>query len=225
MTALIVLFSALSMGFAIVYAVLMRGGGSVRALFAKGTASFFFFVTGLFCALAFSFETYDMLVLSGLFFGMVADIVFGARFVAKKKPARFFISGAILFSIGHGLYIAAFNVLHPVPLYWYLAAAALGILVFLGGKRALKMHYGKLAALVLCYCLIVSAMLFSAIGATPAFAPRFRLLLAVAAALFSFSDLVLLYSTFIKNTTVLHFLNLCPYYAGQLLFALSMIWI
>ena len=205
----------------IFYVQLGRNGGSAKALVMKGIASLFFFLTGLLSAFYRPISTYGTLILPGLFFGMLADIVFGARFIAKKKPARFFVSGALLFAIGHGFYIVAFNTLGFVSVGWYLAALFVTAFIFFSGKIFFRMHYGKLWPMILLYCLIVNLMLFSSISVSNLLHPSSQILIAAAAFLFTFSDIVLLYSTFVKKLTILHFLNICPYYAGQLMFALS----
>lgn len=207
--------------FATFYIILGREKTTPLALSAKGFASLCFFALGLLNYLVSPPSLFSTLMVLGLAFGAVADIVFGARHLSHKYQMLCFCAGVGLFAVGHVFYILAFHTLGNISPLWYAVAVVFGTLVYALPRRYLGAHYGRLNIIVLCYAVVISLMLFCAIAVAIPAPIGYRGLLVCAALLFSVSDFILLHMTFIKSAFVLNVANLSTYYLAQLMFAMA----
>jgi uncharacterized membrane protein YhhN len=194
----------------------------VRSAVLKGLASLCFVVLGF---LASSGTITAKLIVTGLIFGCVADVMLNLRWVFREKGQMIFLVGILVFLTGHVLYLAAVLPMCSSKLLCILAGVALTALLMMWilkrieAKMAFKI-FGVfyIGAIVILNCVAVGNL----IAAPSAFTGIF----AAGAALFLVSDIVLILNTFgPENRFSLRVTNIGLYYAGQLLIALSLLFI
>ena len=194
----------------------------VPAVILKGLASLCFVGVGLLCSRG--NETARLIVI-GLVIGCVADVLLNLRLVFAKKGQLIFLVGIVVFLAGHIIYLAAIlprcsNKLLSLGIGAVLTALLM-VWIFkqITAKPAFKI-FGVvyLGAIMMLNCVAVANL----IAAPSAFTGLF----AAGAVLFLVSDIVLILNTFggtfrqsLRNT------NIGLYYAGQLLIALSLLWL
>jgi len=160
---------------------------------------------------------YDVWMLVGLILCMVGDVAL------IPKGRQWFMFGLVSFLLGHVMYSVAFNVLlSSLALNWLAAGF---VLFALGVLAWLWPHLGKMRVPVIAYVLVISVMAWSAwsvfVNANlPATA---RLLIAVGATCFYFSDLFVARHRFIKEEFINRLVGLSLYYVGQFLLAFSVV--
>jgi len=156
-------------------------------------------------------SVYGYFILCGLCASLAGDVFL-------MLPAKYFKSGLLAFLAAQILYILAFSrglkALSFTPLLVILAYAGL---VFLLLYRGL----GKYLWPVLFYILAVSGMAWLAVCRHLGLLERGTLLAMIGALLFLFSDSVNAFNRFKKPFGLAHVLILGPYFAAQLLLALS----
>ena len=165
------------------------------------------------------------LVLTGLILGCIADVLLNLRWVIKEKGKLIFLVGILVFLSGHIVYLAA---ILPMSESWVLCFG-IGIILTAGlmkwiftkitAEKAFKI-FGVfyIGAIVLMNCVAISNL----ITATSTFTAIF----AAGAVLFLISDIVLILNTFGPESKFsLRITNLSLYYLGQLLIALSLLFL
>ena len=194
----------------------------VPAVILKGLASACFVVLGF--LLKSSSRTAELIV-AGLLLGCVADVLLNLRYVFEKKGQLIFLVGILVFLSGHVLYLIAIlaGAKHWLPCV--LAGTVLTALLMwwifqrITAKKAFKI-FGVvyIGAIMLLNCV--------AIGNLIAAPSAFTALFAAGAVLFLISDIVLILNTFGKETKQsLRVTNISLYYLGQLLIALSLLFL
>ncbi len=164
---------------------------------------------------------YGALVLAGLVFGFLGDVLLALR------GKNMFLAGMIAFAIGHALYAVAFVPLgasDPFP----RAAVALVGLVGCGVLAWLWPHLGKLRGErapsmrvpVAVYVTIIAIMLIAASGTLRLEKPE-RWMISTGAAFFAASDVFVARNRFVDPGFTNKIFGLPLYYAGQFLIALS----
>lgn len=194
----------------------------VAAVVLKGLASLCFVIVG---AMAGDGSHLAKLVLAGLILGCIADILLNLRWVFKEKGKLIFLVGILVFLSGHIVYLAA---ILPMAQSWVICFV-IGIILTAGlmkwiftkitAEKAFKI-FGifYIGAIVLMNCVAVSNL----ITAPSAFTAIF----AAGAVLFLISDIVLILNTFGPESKFsLRITNLSLYYLGQLLIALSLLFL
>lgn len=183
-----------------------------------------------------SMHIYAILVAGGLVFGLVGDVV-----ICQPEPGDF-LAGMIYFALGHLCYIGAFlqtsiRPLRALPVFLVIYGIFLAVII-----RQAK-NFSNMLIPTAIYGAIITAML-SLSAAAPFSIPGGCILLA-AAVLFAVSDGLLAYNTFggANDTNEVSFLrhccavfhqmnhtggpldwiSLCCYFAGQSLFAVSIL--
>lgn len=192
----------------------------VAAVLLKGLASLCFVSLGIMNSKG--TPTAGLIVL-GLVIGCVADVMLNLRMVFEKQGQVIFLVGILVFLTGHILYLTAVYPRTWHPLLCLIAGivltAALMVWIFrqITAKKAFKI-FGVvyIGAIVLLNCVSIANLI-----ERPS---AFHGLFAAGAVLFLISDIVLILNTFgsefrqsLRNT------NICLYYAGQLLIAMSLI--
>lgn len=162
------------------------------------------------------------MVIIGLFFGCLGDVLLALRFVYPTRFNTMFLSGAGSFLLGHVFYVIALYSIAPkawivgVP----LTVIALGVELFNSKKHELDM--GKLFLPLGGYAAFVCFMGCSAVGACVFNFNLGTFLFAIAGVCFIVSDSILSVQCFgktpdnVKNRTLHVF-----YWVAQLLIALS----
>lgn len=192
----------------------------------KGTASVLFCVIGAIAmSMASANQSFAKLIVFGLCFGALGDILLNLRLVFPANGQKIFLMGVVAFLAGHILYLCAIVPLSQnLPLcivVGAILAAALLTWIFkvLTVKPALKV-FGVL------YLGAIVLMTTVAIGNVIA-APRAATwLYAAGGVLFTLSDIVLIFNMFGKKQKFsMRITNLTLYYLGQLLIAFSLFYI
>ena len=194
----------------------------VAAVVLKGLASLCFVIVG---AMAGDGSHLAKLVLAGLILGCIADILLNLRWVFKEKGKLIFLVGILVFLSGHIVYLAA---ILPMAQSWVICFV-IGIILTAGlmkwiftkitAEKAFKI-FGVfyIGAIVLMNCVAISNLI-----TVPS---AFTALFAAGAVLFLISDIVLILNTFGPESKFsLRITNLSLYYLGQLLIALSLLYL
>lgn len=164
-------------------------------------------------------------ILIGLILGCIADILLNLRFVFEKKGKIIFLVGILVFLSGHIFYLAAILPICRYPMICALIAAAATYLLMkwiftkITAQKAFKIfgifYIGAIVAMntvALCNLITDRSM--------------FTVIYALGAVLFLISDIVLILNTFGKESRFsLRVTNLSLYYLGQILIALSLLYL
>ncbi len=199
-----------------------KQGKYVPAVVLKGLASLCFVILGL---LASPGTQMAKLIVTGLVLGCAADVMLNLRWVLKEKGQLIFLVGILVFLSGHIFYLAAVLPICSSKLLCILVGAVLTALLMMwifkriSAKKAFKI-FGVfyIGAIMILNCVAVGNLL----SAPSAFTGIF----AAGALLFLISDIVLILNTFGSETKMsLRITNIALYYIGQLLIALSLLFV
>ena len=165
------------------------------------------------------------LIVTGLILGCVADVMLNLRWVFQEKGQMIFLIGILIFLSGHVFYLAAILPMCRSKLLCILIGAVLTALLMMWifkritAKKAFKI-FGVIyiGAIVILNCVAIGNLLSEPSAFTGVFA--------AGAVLFLISDIVLILNTFGSETKLsLRITNIGLYYIGQLLIALSLMFI
>lgn len=193
--------------------------GAVRL---KGTASVVFFVIGALAAAGATDAVFARMVLIGLLFGVLGDILLNLRFVFPAKGQKIFLAGIAAFLVGHILYLAALlpKCRSKAVCIVIGAVLAAAILAYIFKTMEVKPAFKIFGVFYLGAVIIMTVVAIGNLIADPCTANQ---LYAVGAVLFTLSDIVLIFNTFSGVTRFsLRITNLSLYYLGQLLIAASL---
>ena len=194
----------------------------VPAVVLKGLASACFVILGFLLS---GGSPAAKLITAGLLLGCIADVLLNLRMVFPKKGQLIFLVGIIVFLSGHILYLIA--ILKGAAPWWICLIIGVILTVLLmkwifariTAKKAFKI-FGivYIGAIMLLNCLAIGNLIVSPSAFTAVFA--------AGAVLFLLSDIVLILNTFGKETRQsLRVMNISLYYLGQLLIALSLLYL
>ena len=145
---------------------------------------------------------------AGILAGLALSVAGDALLLSERRPA--FLAGLVAFLLAHVAYAAAFaGAARPAAWAAMPLAAALALVL-----RWLWPHLGSMKVPVLAYCLVISAMVFLALGVDR---PEVR----VGASLFYLSDLLVARDRFVRPGLRNRLFGLPLYYAAQVLLALA----
>lgn len=156
---------------------------------------------------------YPIFMLIGLTLAMLGDIIINIEFM----------SGAIIFAVGHVFYFIAYTYLlkfqwkNIIPSIFIFVPSA-SLIIF-----APIFNYGGILMEIVCviYALIISLMTGKAISLLLSKKSVSNLLTALGSILFCFSDLMLLFDQFSSAGNIVLYLCLCTYYPAQILLSYS----
>ena len=194
----------------------------VSAAIFKGLASLCFVAIGIINSDGTSIEK---LIVIGLIFGFVADVLLNLRHVFKEKGKLVFLVGILVFLIGHIIYLAAIIPLNNNLVMCIIISVVLTTLLMIWifskvtAEKAFKI-FGiiYIGTIVLLNVVAISNM-FTNILINPSFARVFSL----GAILFLISDIVLILNTFGSQSKLsMRITNIGLYYIGQVLIAISL---
>ena len=192
----------------------------VRAVTLKGLASLCFVILGIMNSPG---TKTAKLIVCGLIFGCIADVLLNLRLVFREKGQPIFLVGILVFLAGHILYLAAVLPLCANPFLCVIAGivltAVLMVWIFrqITAKPAFKI-FGVvyIGAIMLLNCVAAGNLIASPSPFTAVFV--------VGALLFLVSDIVLILNTFGQEfRQSLRITNISLYYAGQVLIAVSLL--
>ncbi len=154
------------------------------------------------------------LLLTGLFFAMLGDIVLELHF----------IMGALLFAVGHIFFFMAYCCLIPFRGKDLIAGACVFTPVTLFIVLAPIFEFGGILMQAVCifYALIISCMLGKSITNFIKEKSLLNLILLLGSALFTFSDFMLLLNVFASLPRIVGILCLAIYYPAEILLAISL---
>jgi len=156
-------------------------------------------------ALALGVDTpFDRGVLAGLALSVVGD----ALLLSSARPA--FMAGLVAFLAAHVVYAATFALVGHAAA-WPALPLGLALVAVL---RWLWPHLGGMKGPVVAYCLVISAMLWLAVGVG-------QIEVTLGAVLFYLSDLTVARDRFVAPAFVNRLVGLPLYYGAQVLFALA----
>lgn len=194
----------------------------VSAVLLKGLASACFVILGF--ALKNGSQTANLIV-TGLLLGCIADVLLNLRYVFEKKGQLIFLVGIVVFLSGHVFYLAA---ILAGARHWLICVVTGTILTALLMMWIFKRITAKKAFKIFGVVYIGAIMLLNcvAIGNLLAAPSPFTVIFALGSLLFLISDIVLILNTFGKQTRQsLRIANISLYYVGQLLIALSLLFL
>lgn len=194
----------------------------VPAVILKGLASACFVALGF--LLSDGSKT-AQLITTGLLLGAIADVLLNLRLVLPEKGQPIFLIGILVFLSGHILYLIA--VMRGAAHWWICVIAGI-ILTALLMTWIFKQITAKKAFKIFGVVYIGAIVLlnFVAIGNLIVSPSAFTAVFAAGAILFLVSDIVLILNTFGKETKQsLRVTNISLYYAGQILIALSLLFL
>ncbi len=155
-----------------------------------------------------------------LFIGLVLCLIGDVALIPKSRT--WFLVGLVAFLLGHIAYILAFN-----SLTWFAALNMLIVaLIVLTSSFVLYKfwpHLGSMRIPVAAYVIVISLMVWSAwaVFFDAALPLQARLLIALGATCFYFSDVSVALNTFVRPSFTTRAWGLPLYYLGQFLLAFS----
>lgn len=166
-----------------------------------------------------------LMIWLGLVFGMAGDVLLALRFVFKEKLHKFFLSGILIFFIGHIFYMIAIIPMSVNLVKCIIAGAIIALILLVVIYKTMEVK-PAFQIFGLFYIEAVVIMTAIAIGNRISVDSAFRTWYAVGAVLFTVSDVVMIFNTFGKTQKFfLRIMNLSLYYVGQLLIAASIFFV
>lgn len=221
-TKIVLIFLLLSVVLVLIF-LFSKAKPLVKTIF-KGIASIGFIVLGFVTYFLFSFDNIFILLLVGLIFGAVGDVLLGLKDVGEKRSSIFMVGGMGAFLVGHIFYIIFFAI--KIQSFWIhlsviAGALALAAIIIFGGSR-LKCEYDNMLLPTIFYAVTISCMLIYSIVNIILSCSVGSLMFFIAAVFFSVSDIILCFLYFRKKTPLwLVPINLSTYYIAQNLIALA----
>ena len=168
-----------------------------------------------------NFNDYDKLIITGLAFGLVGDVCLNLRHVLKSIGDKIFLGGVAAFLVGHIIYLIAVipsakRLVIDVVVGVIIAAV---LLIYIFKTMKVKLAFKIFGVFYLGAIIVMTTMAIDAAFAAPVLK---NLLFAFGAALFTASDIVLIFNTFSGNETFpRRITNLSLYYLAQISIALT----
>jgi len=199
-----------------------KQGNYVAAVVLKGLASLCFVILGLIA----SPGTHTAnLIVTGLVLGCIADVMLNLRWVFKEKGQLIFLIGILVFLSGHIFYLAAVLPICTSKLVCVLIGIVLTalLMIWIFKRITAKMAFKVFGVFYIGAIMILNCVAIGNLIASPS---AFTGIFAAGAVLFLVSDIVLILNTFGSETKMsLRITNIGLYYIGQLLIALSLLYI
>ena len=188
-------------------------------LWLKGVTSSWFFIHGiinLVYAKKNGFQETKVLYIieTGLFLGMLADVLLGINFMI----------GVAAFALGHVFYIVAYNIIEKPCLkdiYFVLPISAISIFIVIG-TPFINVEDPIMEKVLIAYAIIISWMLGKALSNLKEKQSTFTWIVGVGSLLFLFSDLILAIDMFGESSRLTWILCSYTYWPAQHLLAQSM---
>ena len=194
----------------------------ISAVILKGLASLCFVILGILTSPG---THMAKLIVVGLVLGCVADVMLNLRWVFKAKGQMIFLVGILIFLAGHIFYFAAVLPICTSKLVCILAGVVLTALLMMWifkqitAQKAFKI-FGVfyIGAIMILNCVALGNLISAPSSFTGIFA--------TGSVLFLISDIVLILNTFGPETKMsLRITNIGLYYIGQLMIALSLLFL
>lgn len=227
MSGLFLLLGAVGMAIQGAFILVERKENFKLALVLKTTASIVFILAGLYAMQSCGDKTHARYIVAGLIMGGVGDVLLNLQFVVKKEMAQtFFIAGALAFLAGHALYaISLWPYVKNIVPVGLLITVIITVALMLWVYRYTEIILGlKIFGLV-----YIGAVVFITVLALGRYILQpvsfASLVLAVGGALFTASDVILIFNMFGKKQPWMRTANLSLYYAAQIIIASSLLFV
>lgn len=227
-----IIFGVFSLVFCGLFCWIRTEKPSVYSLVLKIMSSLCFVLCGFFAVKVINSSTVNLLVLIGLIFGLVGDILLDLKIMYPNENDQYFVSGTISFAIGHIFYFISalsYNIAILPNNVWWNILASVGIAIVLTlaivfSSKKMGLNFGKMLPIVIGYSFMLTFMVaytFSIAIFNPVY-----LIFAFGMLLFFASDLVLSMQYFGNKTAkVLVYVNHFLYYMAQVLLAFSLLFL
>lgn len=189
----------------------------------KGVASAFFVLLGVLGAFNCNDVVYARLIVVGLVFGAIADVLLNLRYVYEGTKAQVaFLAGIAVFLLGHIFYIVA-----TLPYCdWLAFAIVIGVVLtallmyWILGQVEAKLAFKIFGVFYIGAITILNCMALVALINYPS---QHAIMFLGGTLLFLASDIILILNTFGNNKSFLRRVaNLMLYYVGQIMIALCL---
>jgi len=227
-----IIFGVFSLIFASIFCWFRTEKANVYSLLLKIFSSLCFVLCAVFAIKVSSSNNFNLLILIGLVFGLVGDILLDLKIMYPEDGNKYFVAGTYSFAVGHFFYfISALlynSAISPKNLLWCVLASVgiaivLTIAIILISKK-LGLDFGKMLYVVISYCFILTFMVAYTI-AIAIFNPIYWIF-ASGMILFLISDMILSMQYFGgKTAKYLIYLNHITYYLAQAMLAISILFI
>lgn len=189
-----------------------------RFLFKPLASAAFIAVAVLGGAVASGEGSYGIAIVVGLVLGAGGDVAL------MWKSDRAFLTGLVLFLLGHLAYVVAFALLAS-PSQWLSLWSLLPLAAAAAVLRYLWPHLGKMRVPVIVYTVVIGSMVITAVAAFQhgPLTARAGWFMLVGAVLFFGSDIAVARERFVAPGAINRIWGLPAYYGGQLLIAWSAI--
>lgn len=197
----------------------------VSAVILKGSAAAVFCILGVAAMGTSVNRDFAKLVVLGLCFGAMGDILLNLRFVFPKNGQKIFLVGVVAFLTGHILYLCAIAPLsrNLIPCLVIGVILAAGLLTWIFKTLTVKLAFKIFGVLYIGAIVLMTAVAIGNVLTAPTTAAWMH---AAGAVLFTLSDIVLIFNTFgSEQKFSMRITNLSLYYMGQLLIASSLFFI
>ena len=225
-----IIFAVLSLVTCVLFCVFRAKKASNFSLALKSLASIFFVLSGLCVQIRYGYSTLATLVLIGLIFGLVGDVVLDLKVMYPKQSNTYFLLGTAAFAIGHMFYFVTtmlFNMMTtPNTLIVSLVVSLLVSIALTTGimisSKKMNLNFGSNKIAVIAYSVVLTFMLCYSV-AVAIFNPIYWIF-AGGMLLFLLSDLVLSMQYFGgRDQKSLIFVNHITYYLAQIMFVVFLV--
>ena len=161
-------------------------------------------------------DSYYRFILLGLIFCLGGDV-----FLALPQEKMFRL-GLVSFLVGHVFYVVAFLYVAGIN-FWTFIGLTISVIISGGVYFWLRPHLGSMKIPVLCYIMVITAMVVGAwtVLAAGGLALAGRVLVFIGALGFYFSDIFVARQRFLKAEFFNRLMGLPLYYGGQFMLAFS----
>ena len=227
MSGLFLLLCVVGMAIQGAFILVERKENFKLALVLKTIASVVFILAGIYCMQRCDDSTRGGFVVAGLVLGGVGDFFLNLQFVVKKEmEQKIFLVGAVAFLTGHVLYIISLipYVQNVLWISLLITVVFTGVTMSWVYSRTVVTFGLKIFGIV-----YIGAVAWLAIAGIVRYLTQpvsfASLIFAVGAALFTVSDIVLIFNMFGEDKPWMRTANLVFYYTAQLVIASSLLFV
>jgi len=166
---------------------------------------------------------YPILIVIGLGFGFLGDIILGLRRLCPKHKIVLYVFGLIMFFCGHIFYSMAFLSIAAYNLSLYFIATIILTVPIIIAMKSICVNSNKVKYINYLYLTLLIFIIVITIMNLTKYITIVNVILLIGSLLFVGSDLILyfLYFMYKKDAKKLKMMNIASYYIAQTLFALS----
>ena len=225
MSTSVIILALVGIAVQAVFIVMEHKEKYVPAVILKGSAALIFCTIGLTAMADASNLPFAKLIVLGLHFGALGDVLLNLRFVFPNNGQKIFLACVAAFLDGHILYLCAMiplsdNLVLCLIIGVILAAA---LLAWIFKTLTVKLAFKIFGVLYIGAIVLMTAVAVGNLIAAPHTAAWMH---AIGAVLFTLSDIVLIFNTFgSEQKFSMRITNLSLYYLGQLMIAASLFYV